>query len=96
MQRLNQHGSHLVVGLLAIVVVAAIGLAGYRVMHNSTTGLQTNKTTTATQAATTTAPATITNRAGLTQAAQTLDSANAGINGNVNGSSLNSDLSSLL
>jgi ABC-type spermidine/putrescine transport system permease subunit II len=95
MKRLNQTGSHLVVGLLAIVVVAAVSFAGYRVMVKNT-GLQTSNTSSTIKHTTAAVPATITNRAGLTQAAQSLDSASADINSNVNGDSLNTDLNSLL
>lgn len=95
MKKLNQNGSHVVVLLIGVVVVALVGFAGYRVAHKNT-ALQTSTSNSTTGTTTATVPSKITNHAGLTQAAQALDSANANINNDVNGSSLNADLNSLL
>jgi len=95
MKRLNQSGSHIVALALAVVVVAVLGFAGYRVM-------QANKTTPVTTASTqplstpSAVPATIKTNGDLTATAKALDDTSAQVDSSLNDNSLNSDLNDLL
>ena len=91
MKYLDQRGSSHIAAILAVVVVAAIGVVGYRVANkNSDT---TTASTVSGYATTSEAPSTIKTRADVTKASAALDSTSIDT---VNPDQLDSDLSSIL
>lgn len=90
MKRLNQTGSHLVAGLLLVLVVGVIGFAGFKVWQGR------DKTTSGSTTASTKAPAQIKTSADLSQANKALDTSSSQLNSSLNDSSFNADLSSML
>ena len=93
MKRLNQSGSHIIGLALLVLALGVVGFAGYKVeqAHNkSDTTAQTaaNKPVAA--------PTTIANTADLQQASSALDSSSSQLNSNLDDSSLNADLDSML
>ncbi len=95
MIRLNQSGSHVIGVALLVLALGVVGFAGYKVIqaHNNTTTTSQPSTTTT---ATVTVPKTITNAADLQKVDQFLTQASAQLNTNLNSSSLNTDLNSML
>ena len=90
MKRLNQSGiAHLGI-LLGLVVVAAIAFAGYRVMSQQSDNL------TAETSASATVPAAIKTKSDLSQTGKALDQTSADLNNNLDSSSLDSDINSML
>ncbi len=91
MKRLNQTGSHVIAVMLLVLALGVVGYAGYTVMqaHNKLSTTQTAATTAS-------APDTISSTADLNQASAALDSASTQVNSNLDDSSLNADLSSML
>jgi uncharacterized protein (UPF0333 family) len=88
MKRLNQSGSLHLGLLLAVVVVAAVFAVGFRVMNNSKSS---DDTTTAASY-----PSSIQSKADLTQTSRALDQTGSQIDSNLNDSSLDSDINSML
>lgn len=89
---LNQSGSHVVAVFVGVLVVAVIGLAGYKVWQTNT-----DKTVDTTQSSgSTKAPSSINSQADLTQAAKALDDSSSQVDSNLNDNGLNSDLNDLL
>ena len=86
---LNQKGSSHIVAVLAVVVVAAVAFAGYRVMQNNNNdSANTNATT---QSA---VPSTLNSANDVRKASRSLD--DQSIDGQVNPNKLDSDLSAML
>ena len=85
--RLNQAGASHLVAILAVVVIAAVGVIGYRVMSQDDAGTQT-----ATQSANTNSGA-IENKDDVEAASKELDSTSLD---NVDPSQLDSDINSVL
>lgn len=91
MKTSSEAGSHVLAFALAILAVALIGFAGYRVWTmQRAASTQSNATTTAT------VPAKITNKATLDRAASVLDQSSAELNATLDGSSLTADVNALL
>lgn len=92
MKRLNQSGSHVVGLALLVLVLGVVGFAGYKVEQAH------NKSDTATQTAATavSVPKVITNTADLQKAGSALDSSTSQLNANLDDSSLDADLNSML
>lgn len=91
MKRLNQSGSHVIAVAFLVLALGVVGYAGYKVQQAH------NKSDTTTQAATVvSAPKTIANTADLQQASSALDSSSSQLNSNLDDSSLNADLDSML
>jgi hypothetical protein len=88
-QSLNQRGSGHVVLLLAVLVVAVVGFAGYRVMS-----AKSPADTSDTASANATVPAKLTSKADVLKASNALDQ--TAVDSSVNPDSLNNDLNSLL
>jgi len=88
MKRLNQSGSHILGVALLVLALGVVGFAGYKVQ-------QAHKPT-ASVSVTHTVPATITTTADLQQTSQALDDSSAQLDSNLDDSSLNADLSSML
>lgn len=93
MKRLHssESGNGLLTGLVLVVVLTVVGLAGYAVVHNSTLE---NGTTGTTKTASTSVPATLKTQADVTTAGHALDNVN--VDSSVNPDQLDSDLNSLL
>lgn len=91
MKRSSQSGSHVVMLAVAVAVIGVLAFAGYRVWT-----MQQANTQTADTATTVTVPKKITNTAQLNQAASALDTASTQVNGSLDDSALNADLSSML
>jgi predicted negative regulator of RcsB-dependent stress response len=90
MKRFNQQGSlHLGI-LLAVLVVAAVAFAGYRVWSNG----QDDTTQTAT--ASTAVPSEIKTKADLAQTGKALDQTSSELDSSMNDASLDSDINSML
>jgi predicted negative regulator of RcsB-dependent stress response len=91
MKRFNQQGSlHLGI-LVAVLVVAAVAFAGYRVWSNA----QAEPTQTAT-AQSADVPAQIKSKADLTQTSKALDQTSNELDSSMNDASLDSDINSML
>jgi len=91
MKRLNQAGSHVVGLVLLVLALAVVGFSGYKVQQAR------HKTVASSAGAIThSAPATISNTADLQHTAQALDDASTQLNSNLDDSSLNADLGSML
>ncbi|HSX33567.1 MAG TPA: hypothetical protein VLF91_04490 [Candidatus Saccharimonadales bacterium] len=90
MTRTNESGSHIIGISLAIVVLALVAFAGYRVVSRGGTTAPAKQTAAVSQ------PAAISNKADLQQAAQSLDSSGSDVNSSLNTDSLNSDLNDML
>lgn len=88
MKTLNQRGSSHIILVLAVIVVAAAGFAGYRVMNAS------QASPTSSLRSKTSEPASIKSSADLHKASAALDATS--IDGAVNPAELDSDMSALL
>lgn len=91
MKASTQTGSHVVALALFVVVLAAIGLTGYKVWQ-----MNAARTATTTASTTATAPAAIQDSADLTQAAKFLDQSSAQLDNSLDDSALNADMNSML
>ena len=91
MKTSNQAGSHVIAVTLFLLAVGVIGFAGYRVYQ-----MQQPAATTDTSASTAAVPASIKNTASLNQAASSLDSVSTQLNSNLDDSSLDADINSML
>lgn len=91
--KLNQAGFEAVAVLVVLLVVAAVGFAGYKVLgsHKSADNSQQAAVT-----STAKVPATIKTKADLTATSKALDQSGAQLDNDLNGSSLNSDLNAML
>lgn len=89
---LNQKGASHLVAVLAVVVIAAIGLIGFKVMNANEDSTETASSSTS-QSANTSDAATIKSRADVQQASKDLDSTSLN---DVDPSQLDSDLNSIL
>ena len=87
----HQRGSSHLVALLAVVVIAAVAFAGYRVVHHQSTPVASSAPT-QTASVEKPVPAKISNRADVQQASNALDSTDVN---SVNPNQLDSDLNSL-
>ncbi len=92
MKRSNQSGSHVIALALAVLVVGLIAFAGYRVYQMQQTANAPSSSTTAS----TSVPAKITNAATLEQAGSALDAASVQLNSNLDDSSLDMAVNSML
>lgn len=92
MKRLNQSGSHILGFALLVLALGVVGFAGYKVEQAH------NKADVTTQASTApvAAPKAIANTADLQQASSALDSSSPQLNSNLDDSSLDTDLNSML
>jgi len=90
MKRLNQSGSHVVGLVLLVLALGVVGFAGYKVQQSHT------KTTDSTTASTQTVPATITTTSDLQQASKAMDNSSSQLNTNLDDSSMDADLNSML
>jgi len=88
MKRLNQSGSHVVGLVLLILVLGVVGFAGYKVQQAHTK----TKTADSTQ----TVPATITTTSDLQKASQAMDDSSSQLSANLDDSSMDADLNSML
>jgi hypothetical protein len=92
MRSLNQNGSGHIVLIVGLIVVAAVAVAGYRVVQNTDTG--TPETSTSVSSNASEPPETIKNTADLNKASASLD--NNSIDRGVDPNQLDSDLNALL
>ncbi len=93
MKRSSESGSHIIALGLAVVVLAVVISAGYRVWQLQQ---DTAAPAAANTSAATTAPVKITNTATLNQASAALDSDASQLNSNLNDAAFNADLNSML
>jgi predicted negative regulator of RcsB-dependent stress response len=84
----NEHGIGHILAFVAVAVIVAVGLVGYRVMQNDSTG------STVTTSSSHAVPKTIKTKADVQKASKALDS--TAIDGAVNPNELDNDLNSLL
>jgi len=87
----SQAGSHVLAFAIAILAVAVIGFAGYRVWQMQTAAPSSTSTVSGLSV-----PAKITNKATLDQAASALDKSSTTLNSNLNDTTLNTYLKALL
>jgi hypothetical protein len=92
MKRLNQSGSHIIGFALLVVALGLVAFAGYTVSHRN----QSVASTASTVSSKAVVPTAIKNSGDLQQTAQALDSASSQLSSNLDDSSLNADLSSML
>lgn len=91
---LNQKGASHIVAVLAVVVIAAVGVIGYQVMQaNSDSTTDTASNNSSSESANTSGKAKIQSRADVQQASSDLD--NTSLN-DVDPSQLDADLNSIL
>jgi predicted negative regulator of RcsB-dependent stress response len=90
----NQRGFETVGILFVVVILAVIGFTSYKVWSNSQAKPVASVVGVASTAAS--VPATITSKADLTKTSKALDSSSAQLNSQVNGDSLNGDITDLL
>lgn len=90
MRRLNQSGSHAVLVLALVVVLAVVGLAGYRVMQGSKTTDSTENTSK------TVVPETISTGADLDQTSKALDQTANDLDSALDDTAFDADLESML
>lgn len=93
MKRLNQSGSHIVAGAVAVLVLGVVAFAGYTVSQRG--GNKTVQTATP-AAAKPAAASTISSNADLSKAASQLDNSSSQVDSNLNDSSLDADLNDML
>jgi Tfp pilus assembly protein PilE len=91
----NQKGFEMIGLLFVVVIIGIIGFTSFKVWSNSQTKKE-NSSTTATVVKTTAIPTVINTKADLTKASKALDTSETQINSQVNGNSLNGDISDLL
>lgn len=84
----DQRGASHIVAILAVVVIAAVGVVGYRVMNNDKTSTET-----ATTSQSSNDPATIESKADVVKADKQLDSTSLN---DVDPSQLDGDINSVL
>ena len=90
MKASRESGSHVLLLALALVVLAVIGFAGYRVWQMQQAAAPSAETTAVT------VPDKITNTASLNQAATVLDQSSTQVSSNLDDGGLDADLSGLL
>lgn len=96
MKRLNQTGSHVIAIAALVLALGVIGFAGYKVSQSNNKPVSTSSTTVSTQTKPPVVPTTIGSTADLQQASSVLDQSSSQLNSNLDDSSLNADLNSML
>jgi hypothetical protein len=91
-RHISQAGFGHIAAVFALLFVAVVGFAGYKVVTMNKAG----STTASTAAVSTKAPEKISTKADLVQTSKALDSSSTSVSSGLNDSSLNSDLNDML